>query len=128
MDCGHPVACEGKSGTTGDQPGCGWCADISDMGMLVDHLTRTYDHFTNGRISKPNTLPEEVFVMADDLATEEADSLARENERLREALAALLHEHDDADASKYKHPCDWSECKSDVIAKARAALAREETR
>jgi hypothetical protein len=46
--------------------------------MLIDHLSRTYSHFTDGRISKPNTLPEEVFALADDLATEEVEQAVRE--------------------------------------------------
>ena len=70
LRCGHPEDCDGMAGEEGNQPGCGWCADIADNGVLIDHLSRTYDHFTDGRISKPMTLPEEVFRVADDLETE----------------------------------------------------------
>jgi hypothetical protein len=78
LACGHPSACEGLAGPNGDQPGCGWCADIADNGLLIDHLSRTYDHFSGGRISKPLTRPEEVFTIAGDLATEDAEEQRRE--------------------------------------------------
>jgi len=84
LACGHPIVCDGLAGENGDQPGCGWCADIADNGILIDHLSRTYDHFSGGRISKPLTLPEEVFVIADDIATKE----------MEEARAEWLQEKD----------------------------------
>jgi len=80
LPCGHPAACNGLAGQDGDQPGCGWCADLADLNMLIDHLSRTYDHFTEGRISKPNTKPEEVFAIADDLES------VRTKELIRDAL------------------------------------------
>jgi hypothetical protein len=78
LPCGHPIQCEGMAGPNGDQPGCGWCADIADNGLLIDHLSRTYDHFSCGRISKPLTLPEEVFTIADDLADEQWNEAYKE--------------------------------------------------
>ena len=68
--CGHPRACDGMAGPDGDQHGCGWCADIADNKTLIDHLSRTYAHFSGGRISKPMTLPEEVFREAEDIQDE----------------------------------------------------------
>lgn len=82
LPCGHPKECEGLAGESGDQPGCGWCADIVDMGVLIDHLSRTYDYFSGGRISKPMTHPEEVFALADEI---------RENE-INEAVAETMED------------------------------------
>lgn len=78
LPCGHPAACDGLAGQGGDQPGCGWCADIADNAMLIDHLSRTYDHFSGGIISKPNTLPEEVFRIAGDRESNAVDEAVRE--------------------------------------------------
>ena len=93
LPCGHPAACGGLAGPNGDQPGCGWCADISDNGMLIDHLMRTYDHFSGGRISKPLTLPEEIFAVANDLEQESAEAAIKE---AREAIAAGLEAERDS--------------------------------
>ena len=49
-------------------------------------------------------------------------ALTRQNEALRGALAGLLHEHDDAAADEYLHPCPYSECRSDTVVIARSAL------
>lgn len=73
LPCGHPKACEGLAGESGDKPGCGWCADLQDLSMLAGHLSTVYDHFSEGRITKPNTLPEEVIRLAGDLETDRAE-------------------------------------------------------
>jgi len=78
LPCGHPASCEGLAGQMGDEPGCGWCGDMADMKVLVDHLSRTYDHFSGGRISKAMTEPEEVFRVADDLETERFEEWQKE--------------------------------------------------
>ncbi len=88
MACEHPAACEGLAGELGDQPGCGWCGDLADLRMVTGHLSRTYMHFSGGRISKPNTLPEEVFAIAADLATQEAEEDAADREAPAEKAEA----------------------------------------
>jgi len=39
--------------------------ELSDMAMIIDHVTTVYHHFSGGMISKPNTLPIEVIMMSD---------------------------------------------------------------
>lgn len=46
------------------------CKELHDFYMILDHCSRTYDYFSEGRISKPNTYPEEVFAVAQDLEAE----------------------------------------------------------
>lgn len=83
LECGHPIECLGMAA---DDKGCGWCGDIADMGVLADHLSRTYDHFSGGRISKPMTLPSEVFDVANELENERiAEMVKEELEARREA-------------------------------------------
>lgn len=53
-------------------------AEGKDFGMVIDHLSRTYYHFTNGQVSKPNTLPEVVFALAEDIARKEAEETVKE--------------------------------------------------
>ena len=77
LECGHPAQC---LGTALDGIGCGWCADIVDMGVLINHLSRTYDYFTDGRVSKPMTLPEVVFRIADDLERERFEEWQEEQQ------------------------------------------------
>ena len=61
--------------------------ELCDFNMICDHLSRTYDHFSEGQISKPNTLPEEVFDIASDKETERTEETLTaqrtEIERLR---------------------------------------------
>ncbi len=68
--------------------------ELSDFNMMMDHLSRTYCHFSDGQISKPNTLPEEVFSIADEKETERTEEalakLREENERLRAGHYAIL--------------------------------------
>src|ERR1700712_1031000 len=73
LACGHPAACEGLAGVSGDQYTVVGNVGTPSTAGLIDHLSRTYDHFSGGRISKPLTLPEEVFAIADDLATKELE-------------------------------------------------------
>ena len=40
--------------------------ELSDYYWLISSVSLVYDHVTGGRISKPNTLPEEVIAKADD--------------------------------------------------------------
>jgi len=55
--------------------------ELSDYYWLLSSVSLVYDHVTGGRISKPNTLPEEVIVEADDymrkLFDEELEELDR---------------------------------------------------
>lgn len=80
--CIHPREAIGKVHEN-DTPHCLWCGDISDLGMLVRHLSTIYMHITNGRVSKPNTLPEAVIAIADDCETK----------RTEEAVAEALEPH-----------------------------------
>lgn len=59
-----------------------------DFNMLVDHLSETYCHFSGGQISKPNTLPGEVFAVAEQLLEEDLDELVREEIERRKAEEA----------------------------------------
>jgi hypothetical protein len=72
--------------------------ELADYRMVLRHCSETYDHFTEGRISKPNTLPREVFAVAEELAQERfaemvkdevearTDALQADRDRLAEAL------------------------------------------
>lgn len=67
--------------------------ELHDFNMILDHLTRTYCHFSDGKISKPNTLPEEVFACAEekyqrDLEEGVKDEVEAETEDLRARLDA----------------------------------------
>jgi hypothetical protein len=76
--------------------------ELADYRMVLRHCSETYDHFTEGRISKPNTLPREVFAVAEELAQERfaemvkdevearTDALQADRDRLAEALRAAL--------------------------------------
>ena len=59
-------------------------AELADFSMVVDHCSRIYDEVTGGRVSKPNTLPEVVIGIANDLERERTDEAVREEtEELR---------------------------------------------
>lgn len=58
--------------------------ELHDFDMVLDHLSRTYDHFSRGRITKPLTLPEEVFAVAAELETEEREEFLKEEKELWE--------------------------------------------
>jgi len=64
--------------------------ELHDYAMVMDHCTKIYDHFSRGRISKPNTLPSAVIVVAEDLLTEDIQEATKELEdRLTELDSAL---------------------------------------
>jgi hypothetical protein len=44
--------------------------ELDDFHMVIGNVSKVYDHITKGRISKPNTLAEEVISVADDIVTE----------------------------------------------------------
>lgn len=75
-------------------PGGEWDHDqvmreLYDYKMLLDNVPKVYDHVTQGRISKPNTLAYEVIGQADEVA---------ENDRklfLHADLMPLIDEMDD---------------------------------
>ena len=50
----------------------------ADFMTVVDHLSETYRHFSRGRISKPMTLPREVFSIAEDFVQEDIAEAIRE--------------------------------------------------
>jgi hypothetical protein len=51
--------------------------DLTDFRMVMDHCSRIYMWASGGRISKPNTLPEEVMCVAEEIrADEDAEELA----------------------------------------------------
>lgn len=80
MKCGHPKHCVGRVNEHDrtEPLHCLWCGDITDMSMLIRHLTATYSSFTDGRITKPNTLPEEVIAVAGDLETERTEAAVKD--------------------------------------------------
>lgn len=71
-----------------------------DFRMIIRHCATIYCHFSGGRISKPNTLPDEVIAVANDLESErvneavkeENETLSRQAASMREALG-WLEEH-----------------------------------
>jgi hypothetical protein len=65
------------------------CDEFADFQMVIDHCSKIYAHVTNGRISKPNTLPSVVLSVAEELEEE------RTTEAIREALDGI--EVDDED-------------------------------
>jgi DNA repair exonuclease SbcCD ATPase subunit len=64
--------------------------ELSDFNMMLDHLTRTYDHFSGGRISKPNTCPEEVFGIAEEQFHKDVDEVIKEYKQERNAALATV--------------------------------------
>lgn len=52
--------------------------ELSDVGMLIEHCTKIYSHFSGGMISKPNTFPSEVIMMSDQREQEEFDEHVEE--------------------------------------------------
>lgn len=56
--------------------------EFADFQMLVEHCSKIYYHVTDGQISKPNTIPEAVIRVAEDL----------ESERIRAALEEAADE------------------------------------
>jgi hypothetical protein len=92
QECGHPKQCIGRvhEEDETEEPHCLWCGDIKDMEMLVRHLTHIYSAITDGRISKPNTLPDEVERVAGDLETERTEAAVKD--ALEEGYANRLYE------------------------------------
>lgn len=77
--------------------------EFADFKMVVDHCSEVYDHFSRGRISKPNTLPREVITLADDFATQDVkEAVAEETQELREGLAAVTARLRDVEAERDK--------------------------
>jgi hypothetical protein len=123
QECGHPKQCIGRvhEEDESEEPHCLWCGDITDMAMLVKHCSTIYSAITDGRISKPNTLPEEVERVAGDLETERteaavADALAEAGsddsyrnklyEDLREIVPYTGHFEPGAAVTIYWKPID----------------------
>lgn len=97
---------------------------FADFQMVLDHCARIYDHFSRGRISKPNTVPEEVITLAEDFETEDrarldAQLLAAEKKviELTEQLATWKQEADKHERHALKLADDIDRLK------ARAAVA-----
>jgi hypothetical protein len=68
-----------------------WFAnELHDFNMILSHLTETYCHFSGGRISKPNTLPMEVFREADDIQMRDTEEAVKEETELLTARVATL--------------------------------------
>jgi hypothetical protein len=45
--------------------------ELKDLHMLIEHCTKIYSWATTGRVTKPNTLPEVVIEIAEELRKEE---------------------------------------------------------
>jgi hypothetical protein len=69
--------------------------ELHDFNMLIDHCSQTYEHFSGGMITKPNTLPEEVFAAAEHLETERYEEAARD---IHEAMVAAEEQCDRLEA------------------------------
>lgn len=52
--------------------------ELHDYYLVMQEVSRVYDHISNGRISKPNTRADVLIAMVDDLASEEIEKLVRE--------------------------------------------------
>jgi len=52
--------------------------ELADYATVLEHCTHIYSHFTDGRISKANTLPEEVIQVAEELENERTEEACRE--------------------------------------------------
>ena len=76
--CDHPIGCVEL--LPDRRWGCGWCADLSDLFMIMHNVSLVYQHVTGGRISKPNTLAEAVIAEADDRCTEAIDAVLEDIE------------------------------------------------
>lgn len=69
--------------------------EFADFQVVCDHCTQIYFHVTNGRISKPMTLPSIVLAISDDLDTEQQEAaIAEATADLREQLARVTAERD----------------------------------
>lgn len=82
--CGHPACCIGKvdEHNPNEEPHCLWCGDIQDLSTVLNNLAEVYSHITNGRVSKPMTLPSVVKAIADSC----------EAERIQQAVDDALSE------------------------------------
>ena len=58
--------------------------ELHDFGVLMENAAKVYCHVTDGRVSKLNTLPDSVIIMADDII----------EERIAEAVAHVEHHPD----------------------------------
>ena len=67
--------------------------EMADLAMLVGFLTKTYEHFTNGRITIPNTIPSEVFSVAADVQRDESD------EAVQDVLTEMADQIDESSAA-----------------------------
>jgi len=77
-----------------------WLAnELHDMEMYADHCSKIYYWASDGRISKPNTLPGEVIRVAEDLETERTwEAVKEETASLRETIQSVEWvESDDAE-------------------------------
>jgi hypothetical protein len=52
--------------------------EFADFQMVIGHCSEVYDHFSRGRISKPNTLPSEVISIANDVESEDIEEAIKE--------------------------------------------------
>lgn len=67
-----------------------WEKDLKDFEKIYSEVSKVYCHITNGRISKPNTLSEQVIAVSDDLITEQIDKELEElKKQHREELEGL---------------------------------------
>jgi len=52
--------------------------ELYDYAILMGNVSEVYDHITGGAISKPNTKPEVVIAVADDLVTQMIEEAIKE--------------------------------------------------
>lgn len=58
--------------------------ELADYQMIINEVSKVYDHVTDGRISKPNTLASEVIMIADDRMQNKIDDAVNEMEEYHE--------------------------------------------
>lgn len=56
--------------------------DLHDFNMVIKHCSHVYRHFSGGVISKPNTYPEEVISIAEDLERERIEEAIKEEMKI----------------------------------------------
>ena len=85
LPCGHPAACKGMAL---DGKTCGWCADLADEKVIMEHLTTIYMYMSNNVVSKPMTLPEEVIALHENYLS--ANFVEKPRYRMGEKLPVIL--------------------------------------
>ncbi len=92
--------------------------EFADFKMVLAHCAAVYCHFSRNRISKQNTLPDEVIRLAEEFSTEDIQAATKEltddNESLRAKLTAAQAACAEKDGA-LQQVSDWLGGRSDSI-------------